>query len=962
MTTWNLNSTGEPRTGTRDTAAAGGPASARRTGIGTGLRPCLLVAIACAATFLGMAAPAHAQQEYEARGAVADTSGTGLPNAMVVALTREDSTLVKYTLSNRDGNFSLNELPAGDYILQVTLIGYQTVRRDFTVTNADFEAGQVMMDVLAVAVDPLVVSIEHVPFINNRDTLSYNAAAFDTPPNATVEDLLRRLPGIQVNDDGSITAQGEEVQNVLVDGKEFFGSDGTIATRNLPADAISQVDVYDKQSDMAEFTGIADGNDERTLDLKLREEARVGYFGNTNGALGSDVSNQAQLGGSAANDARYNGALNLNRFSPSGQYALILNADNVNQGRGGRGGGGGGGGFTEAMSVGVNASNDFGDDNWLRSSYFFNESDNERNSTVHQQSLFSSNLASLVDRSSSSESGNQNHRLNLNGQIELAEGNQLRLRANGNFRNSDQTQFTNQETLNADGGMLNSAITNYLTNGDDLSGDARLTWRKRLGTSGRSMVAEVQSRISDNEELAELTSEVTGLSRGRGGSGGLDETEYTFEEQIDERRNWTNSARLSLTQPLGQGRILEVYGRASTTGEDRDNPVYDLVDGVRHLNEPRSNGFERAYTYYNAGTRFNRNNDRYRLVTGVQVRRSNLDGLIKGRDQRIANAYTHVLPNLDFRIELKESHNLNFEYNTSTDEPSLTQLQPFVNNTNPLNIYAGNPDLVPEYTHRLRGEYRFFDQFSFRNLFMYGNYTYTHNTIAQSRFYDDRGVQTRTPINTDASWSANLGANYGTPIRRLGVEVDLEYRVSYSEGTELINLIANDNQSIRNTVNFTIENRNRERVELRARSSFNFNNARYSLNEDLNRDYLNSTYSLDATIYPTNAWTIETELRYQVYDNDLYGSTQFGEVQNVARWDASILRRLLDNRVEIELRARDLLNQNTGISISNNSNYIQESRTESLGRYFMLRINYRLGTQFTRGGRGGGRGDWGRGR
>ena len=751
-------------------------APACRTAIGMGLRPSLLVVLACAATFPVMAAPAHAQQQYEARGAVADTSGTGLPNAMVVALMREDSTLVKYTLSNRDGNFSLNELPVGEYILQVTLIGYQTVRQDFTVTNADFEAGQVTMDVLAVAVDPLVVSIEHVPFINNRDTLSYNAAAFDTPPNATVEDLLRRLPGIQVNDDGSITAQGEEVQNVLVDGKEFFGSDGTIATRNLPADAISQVDVYDKQSDMAEFTGIADGNDERTLDLKLREEAKVGYFGNTNGALGSDIDNRAQLGGSAANDARYNGALNLNRFSPSGQYALILNADNVNQGRGGRGGGGGGGGFTEAMSVGVNASNDFGDDNWLRSSYFFNESDNERNSTVHQQSLFSSNLASLVDRSSSSESGNQSHRLNLNGQIELAEGNQLRLRANGNFRNSDQTQFTNQETLNADGGMLNSAITNYLTSGDDLSGDARLTWRKRLGTSGRSMVAELQSRISDNEELAELTSEVTGLSRGRGGSGGLDETEYTFEEQVDERRNWTNSARLSLTQPLGQGRILELYGRASTTGEDRDNPVYDIVDDVRHLNEPRSNGFERAYTYYNAGTRFNRNNDRYRLVTGVQVRRSNLDGLIKGRDERIANAYTHVLPNLDFRIELKESHNLNFEYNTSTDEPSLTQLQPFVNNTNPLNIYAGNPDLVPEYTHRLRGEYRFFDQFSFRNLFMYSNYTYTHNTIAQSRFYDERGVQTRSPINTDASWSANLGATYGTPIRRLGVEVDLEYR------------------------------------------------------------------------------------------------------------------------------------------------------------------------------------------
>lgn len=917
-----------------------------------------------------MAPPAQAQQEYEARGAVADSSGGGLPNAMVVALAREDSTLVQYTHSNRDGNFSLERLPAGEYILQIMLIGYETIRQDFTIADDDHDAGQVKMAVLAVEMDPLVVSIEHVPFINHLDTLSYNAAAFATPPNATVEDLLRRLPGIQVEDDGSITAQGETVQNVLVDGREFFGGDGTIATRNLPADAIRQVDVYDKQSDMAEFTGMADGNEERTLDLKLREEARVGYFGRANGAFGSDVNTQPRIGGTSADDGRYDGFLNLNRFSPSGQYALILNANNVNQRRGGRGGGGGGGGgFTETMSVAVNASNEFTDDNWLRSSYTYNESDNERNSTVQQQTLFGSDLSSLVDRLNSSESANNNHRVNLNGQVQLAEGNQLRLRVNGNFTASGSTSFTNQETHNPSGGLLNSAITNQAVDGDDLGGDAQLTWRKRLGSSGRSLVAEFQSRLSDSDQLTELSSELTGLSRGggrgdSGGSGGSLEPEYTLQEQLRDSRSWNNSARLSLTQPLGEGRILELFGRANATGEDRDNPVYDIVDGSRVLNVPRSNGFERAYTYYNAGTRFNRNNERYRFVSGLEVRRSNLDGLIRNRDETIANSYTHVLPNMNFRIEVKDNHNVNLRYNTSTREPSLTQLQPFVNNTNPLNIYTGNPDLVPEYTHRLRGEYRFFDQFSFRNLFTFFNYNYTHNTIAQSRHYDDRGVQTRSPINTAASWSGNVGANYGTPIRRLGVDVDVEYRLSYSEGTELINLVANDNQSVRNTVEFNIENRNRERVDVEVGATFNFNNARYSLNEELNRDYVNSTYSLEANIYPTSAWTIETDLRYQVYDDNLYGSTQphFGNVENVARWDASVMRRMLDNRVEIEFRARDLLNQNRGISISNNSNFIQESRTDSLGRYFMLQVNYRLGTQFTRGGRGGGDFGGGRGR
>ena len=921
----------------------------------------LLTVLGCAAALLAFAPPARAQQEHEVRGAVVDSVGGSLANAMVVALAREDSVLVRFALTNNDGNFTITRLPVGEYILQVTMIGFETFRRDFAVTDADVDAEPVTMSVLAVEVDPLVVSIEHVPFINRRDTLSYNAAAFETPPNASVEDLLRRLPGIEVDDDGSITAQGEEVQNVLVDGKEFFGSDGTVATRNLPADAIHQVDVYDKQSDMAEFTGIADGEEERTLDLKLREEAKVGYFGTANGALGSDVNTQPRLGGTSADDARYDGVLNLNRFSPSGQYALLTNANNVNQGRGGRGGGGGGGGFTETRSIGVNASNDFGDDHWIRSSYTFNQSDNERNSAVQQQTLFDSDLSSLVNRLSSSESNDGRHGINLNGQIQLAEGNQLRLRANGNFSTSGSSSLTDQETHNTAGGLLNSALTNQSVDGDDLGGDARLTWRKRLNQSGRSLVAELRSSVTDSDQLTRLSSELMGVSRGGrgGGGGGSLEPEYTVQEQVRDSRRWNNSARLSLTQPLGEGHILEVFGQANATGEDRDNPVYDMRDGGRVLNERQSNGFERAYTYYNAGTRLNRNNERYRLVTGLEVRRSNLEGVIRNRDQTIANGYTHVMPNMNFRIELTDNQNANFRYRTSTREPSLTELQPFVNNTNPLNIYTGNPDLVPEYTHRFNGEYRFFDQFSFRNFMTFANYTYTHNTIAQSRFYDERGVQTRSPINTAASWSGNVGANYGTPIRRFGVEVDLEYRLSYSEGTELINLVANDNQSIRNTVEFSIENRNRDRVELRARSSFNFNNARYSLNQELNRDYVNSTYSLDATIYPSDAWTIRTDLRYQVYDDDgLYGSSgaagsQFGQVENVARWNASVMRRLLDNRVEVEFRARDLLNQNRGINISNNSNFIQESRTDSLGRYFMLRVNYRLGTQFRRGGRGG---------
>ena len=926
---------------------------------------------------LAMAAPARAQEEYEVRGVVADSAGTGLRNAMVVALTRADSVLAKYNLSNGEGGFTLSGLPADEYILQVTLIGYQTLRRDFEVTNADIDAGTVNLSVMAVEMDSLVVSVEHVPFINNRDTLSYNTLAFVTPPNAMVEDLLRRLPGIEVGADGAIKAQGEDVQNVLVDGKEFFGSDPTIATRNLPADAVKQVDVYDKQSDMAEFTGIPDGEEERTIDLRLREDFRRGYFGRATGGFGGDANTQGRLGALVDNDLRYDGRLNLNRFTPTSQYALTTNTNNVNQagfswgdggnfggggGGGGRGGGGGGGsddGFTETLGVGLNASRDFGEDNWLRSSYFLSELDNLQNRTLQQQALFGSDVASLVDETSNQERGNLTERLNLNGQYTFAEGHDLRVRANFNAGSSSLTSFAQRETQTVLGEQLNTASTNYIVNGDDWRGDARLTWRKRLGDNGRSLVAEFRSGLNDSDLLADLSSTITGESSDRRGG-----PREILQEQISTGRRWNSSGRLSMTQPIGNGHVIEVFAERSAIDEDQNKSVYDLVGDDRLLNDKLSSGFERTYTYLRSGARFNRNSDNAWFTLGLRAQRSQLDGVVMERDDAITNGYTHLLATMNVKWQVKDGQNFSFRYNTSTREPSMNELQPFADNTDPLNVYIGNPYLQPEYTHRLNADYRFFDQFSFVNVFTFARFTYTEDNITRSRQFDERGFQTFSPINTGAAWSANGGVNFGTPIRKLGVDFDVEYRLTYSEGTEVVNLATNDSRIIRNTLQASVENRIKDVFDVRAGANFSFNNVDYSLNQALNRSYVNSRYFADATYRVTSAWTLGSTLNYRVYDQGLYTSGPLavagvsgaadtpGTGRNVARWDASVTRLVMDERAEIELRAYDLLNQNQGVNISNSSSFIEESRTESLGQYFMLRVMYRLGTR--RGGRGGG--------
>ena len=911
------------------------------------------------AVVLSQVTVAHAQApgEFHVRGVVTDSMGATLHNAMVVALTRPDSVLAEYTLSSQDGRFTIEGLPAGGYILQVTLIGYRTLRRDFDVANTHVDAGRVTLAVTALEVDSVVVSVEHVPFVNQRDTFSYNVQAFPTPPNATVEELLRRLPGIDVDADGSITAQGEAVAKILVDGKEFFGDDPSVAMENLPADAIEQIAVYDKESDMAEFTGIPDGEEERTINLKLKEEARSGYFGRARGDVGGDGGSRARLTAPVGAEARYNGSLSLNRFSPTVQLALTANANNVNQGRsrsgfpnlaagmpGGRGGRSSDG-LTETMGLGVNGSREFSEETWLRGSYSIRQLDNLQDRSLQQRALFGSDVASLVDQTSKQEAGNVSHRLDLNGQVEFSEGHGLRVRVRGNARASSLTSFANRQTHTLGGDMLNSATTDYLVDGNELGGDGRLTWRKRLNEEGRSIVAELTSDLEDSDISADLSSLVTGERRTRDGEDDVDDVREILQDHS--RVGWTrtNSARLSLTQPLAEGHTIELFGQRNATHQDRNNAVYDHVDGILVHNPRMSSGFERAYTYLQGGTRYSRLTDNSWFTLGLRVQRSNLDGVILGRNQSIANGYTHLLANARLKKEIKEGQTLQIRYEGSSREPSLTQLQPYSDNTDPLNIYSGNPDLRPEYRHRINADFRLFDEVTFINLRTFTRFTYTDNNISMSRVFDERGFQTRMPVNTSGEWSGSLGANFDTPVRRLGIDVELEYDVSYSEGTELVNHAANESRILRNSLEIGVDNREKDRLDVRASVSFNFNDVAYSLNQELDRGYVNSQYRAEATWHIDNAWTLESDFRHRVFDQGL-----FGEARNVARWDAAISRRVLAERAEIELRAYDLLNQNQGVAITNSANYIEESRTDSLGQYFMLRVMYRLGTPMNRRG------------
>lgn len=918
-------------------------------------RPSVLGALALVAA----TAPASAQDTFRVTGTVTDSTGAGLERAMVVALALPDSTLAAFATSGSEGSFTLERVAPGDYLLQVQLASFETVRTPFTVTDADVDVGAQPIALQVYGIEPLVVSVDHTPFQNRRDTLTFNAAAFETRPNASVEDLLRRMPGFEVDSDGNIEVQGEAIEQVLVEGKEFFGTDPTVATRGLPADAVAHVEVYDRESDMAEFTGIPDGEERKTLNLRLTEEAQRGWFGSAEGALGASEAVPSTLT-LADDEVRFDQQLGINRFTPSSQLALIGSLNNVGRarfnvggagGRGGqvaaRGGGGGGGGFTSSGVLGFSGSHDFTDDDWIRGSYFFSDLTSQSETSRLQQQLLGSSVASTISNDATRVSDTQSHRVDLNAQRDFSEGNRLRLRAGLNANQSSSTDLSTRLTASAGGDAINSEVSSTGTDSDNLSGNANLTWMKRLGDAGRSLVVNLGANLSRPESSGDLISTLEVAT-----PDGPVTTEL-LQDRLQTGRVFTNTQRVALTQSLGDTRTLEIFGERRDVREDEERSVFDITDDESVLVDDLSSGLEQTYGYLSGGFRLNRNTESSRFVLGLEAQRSNLEGTIDGRSETIENSNTRLLPSADLRLQVGDSHSLDFGYRTSTSEPTMEQLQPFADNSSPTNVYIGNPDLQPQFTQALNANWRFFDAFTFLSVSSFARFSHTTDDIVTSRTIDERGFQTAQPVNGGNSWSATSGLNVGRPIRTLGTNVSVDYRLNLTKRPEFVNGEENRSRILGNTVSLQLSNRDKSRFDIEADARFAFNDVAYSLNDELDQGYMNSTYSLRGTLYLGDAWSLSGDWAHQRYDEEV-----FGDAENLSLLDLSISRYLFDERASIELAAYDLFDESQVVSLSSSADAITESRSQAMGRYLMLRFNYRLGT-LGRGGAGGGRGGFG---
>ncbi|MCB9082247.1 MAG: TonB-dependent receptor [Lewinellaceae bacterium] len=898
-------------------------------------------------------------------GSVVDSTGAALPAATVMLLQARDSALVQFTLTDNQGQFNIPRINTGEYFLQISYVGFANYQQNLTVTGEQEiqDVGRIQLEPQSQLIQEITVAGDRIPIGIKKDTIEYNASAFQVQPNANVEDLLKKLPGVEVDRSGNIQAQGENVQRVLVDGKEFFGRDPKMATRNLPADAIDKVQVFDKKSDQAEFTGVDDGNQEKTINLSLKEDRKKGAFGNIT------------LGG--GDQERYQGKATLNKFSGQQQLSLIGMANNINEqgfsfedyigftGGFSRGGGGGvrininGGddseiplntgnntGFTDTYSGGINFNQEFSDKTELNASYAYSLLDRTIDGTLYREN-FLADRTFFNDESSNQDNRSLSHRLNMTFDHKFDSLQSVRLTSRLTARGSDRASLSESLTLGVNLLPINGSMRNNTNDGGDVNWSNDLLYRRRFGKAGRTFSANFTFNLNNDYSK--------GLNQSYNSfytpvNVNIDTLLQDFRQDND---RLTYGVRMVYTEPLSKSQNLEFSYNYRHNTYDQVRNVYDLGfigDPNSVFNTQLSNLFASDYNYHVGGLNYRIAWPKVNLTLGSALQYSELTGNLILSETKIDRTFTNLLPTFRFRWEMKRSQNLNVEYQTSVREPSLSQLQPLVDNSNPLNIYVGNPSLRPEYAHRFDFRYFSFNQFSLTNFFAFANLTYTQNRIRNAQTIDEQLITTTTPVNVASDYLFFARLNFGTRIRPLNMRIGLNGGINYNQGLTFVNAIENQTSSTVPTGGVSLENQKKDFWDWRIGTNVSYTTTNYSIAENLNRDFITYTHSAELNIpMLKKALTLSSNLDYQIYQG-----LSDGFNQEVPIWNASLAWLFLkDKKGQLKLGVTDILNRNTGISRTTEFNYTQDQRILSLGRYLMMSFTYSLKGMGGPGGPGG---------
>ncbi|MBE0677494.1 MAG: outer membrane beta-barrel protein [Bacteroidales bacterium] len=882
-------------------------------------------------------------QTFMVKGELLGEDATPLSSAAAVLLDPSDSTLLYFSVTGQNGRFLMTNVKRGEYLLQISLIGYNTFYRNVILPGpSGGDQGVVVMAPKVYDVEGVVVSRERIPLKLKADTIEYDARAFRVNPDAVAEELLKKLPGLEVDRAGNIKAMGEDVRNVLVDGKEFFGNDPKVATKNLPADAIDKVQLFDKQSDESVFSGIDDGERNPTLNFVLGEDKKKGIFGDVTAGAGTEghikasgkayrftdktqfaalgmFNNVNDYGFSVGDYITFSGGLKSvtlggGHAAPAGSTSFPVNFGQPVYGTGSNGAAGLNFSVSNANKdrffisyLGSGTKRNLSDltttVNYLPEGDFRIEEDARqvRKDTAHKVSF---GLRKMIR-------GKQN--IIINGTVD---GNTA-----ANPLGSSSESY------------LGDVLVNALERSNDemamtLSGSADASYLVKI-SEGRSIL-----KVTGKASYTDSESETLFSNR----------TEYFNPYSIIESNqfynlnslNQTYSAGINFTHKVSRFSYMDLSFNAGYSYEEIERRQGDFSMDMLPVEE-LSPDFNRQERFIRPGLTWKRSTSKSQLSLTLLASTGIYGTTLNGEEGDDAK-YSFLTPRASWEYEYRSGRRLTFSYISSVNTPRAAQLLPVVNNLNALSLFYGNRDLRPEYIHSARALWWLFDQFSFTTLLTGVNASYTRDKIGYARIVKSDLGQEVTLVNTDNDWAAGADVDFATVIRPLRIRVNLSLAEEFRRGTGFVNGEENTMTGMNHKISLTFENRKKEKWDIETGSTLNLSTSRYSLQNSLNNSYSDISWFATATFSPGDRLSFNASA-----DITNYAAGSFNEQRLVPLLGAGVNYYFMKNRrATLSLAGVDLLDRNRGIIRESDLNYLMEKRSSIIGRYLLLSFKYRL--------------------
>lgn len=901
-------------------------------------------------------------QNTSINGQIFDNKNQTIIGANVALLSTKDSTIISGTTTNIDGYFNLELKNRVPILIRITFIGYQEVYITKEWSNRPINLGKITILEKAMNLNAVEIVAQATPVIQSGDTTQINASAFKTNPDANIEDLITKMPGITIQD-GKVQAHGENVQKVLVDGQEFFGDDANTILKNLPAEVVDKIEIFDKKSDQSEASGFDDGNTIKTINIVTKVQFRNGTFGKAYAGYGFDN--------------KWKAGMNLNFFKDKRRFAILLNSNNVNEqnfssedllgvmsstksggaSKGGRQGGGGQpndagnflvdqrNGITTTQALGINYVNQWKNLNFS-GSYFINYSDNLANKDLYRYYVTSVNEGFTYEEQQKSNSENLNHRLNLRIDWKIDSLNSILFQPRVSFQQNNAA--SNMDGKNQIISLLQSITNNDFTSnltGANISTPIlyRHIFSKRGRTFSLSITPSYNQNRGDNylNTFAEFYSDTT-------------TTELLDQFSNRNMQGLSITSNATYTEPIGKLSMLNFSYRANYNLNKSEKETFNYSPYLNEYNlfdTTLSNVYNSEYVSHTFGTSYRYRKEKISISAGLSYQLAQLNGnQIFPYAYSIDKTFNSILPNLQLQYKFTKKKNIRFNYRSSNRAPSISQLQNVINNYNPLQLTTGNPDLKQDWQNGVTFRYTTSNSdkaTSFMALlsssiiqdYMVNNSVIaTRDTLIADGITLAKGSQLTKPINIDGYFNVRSFNVYSFPLSKIKSNLSLNFGASFTKSPGMVNNQINLSNNYNAGLGFALSSNISERFDFILSSNTTYNNISNTLQAGLNSNYLNQNSKLKIQIMPWKWLVIQSDVNH-LYNSGLSKTYN----QNYLLWNAAVGYKFLkDKKAELRLSIFDILKQNNSISRNTVETYYEDIRTNVLQQYVLLTFSYNI--------------------